>query len=132
MDTANIGVRPRLIKGPIHTYMMGAWKINLFKVIGLAKELGIRIYLVCVGTLPEDLQAAIETTGGKCFALPDFAHVNTIKEVYRRISQLERGRMVDEASPGHRSAGWLCGLAGVLLLGAAEIVSRLRGFRMLP
>jgi len=132
VDTANIGVRPRLDRGPIHTFMMGRWKINLFKVIGLARELGIKIYLVCVGTLEEDLQAAIETTGGMCFSAPDFAHANVIKEVYRRISQLERGRIVDEASATDRSAGWLCGLAGVVLLAAAELLGWSRGFRTLP
>ncbi len=132
VDISGVGRRPQLVKGPIHTFMMGAWKINLFKVIDLARRLGIRIYLVCVGQVPEALQTAVESTKGRCYSIPDFSHAGRIKETYRLISQLERGRMLDEASTVDRSGGWLCGLAGVALLGVAEVISRLRGFRTIP
>lgn len=107
-------------------------KLDLLKTLRMTKDLGIRVYLVSVGDFPEELQAAIEDTGGKAYNVKDMQSLPKIGEVYAEIDKLERAKVVDRELRREISSFFWFGIPAVVLLFIGELAGCTSYFRSIP
>ncbi len=87
---------------------------NFVNVIQLLKKLDVRIYLIVVGgEVDEEVRTAINTSergqrSGQIFYMPLTLDVEKIKEVYGKINEMEKNRLLVKIFKKKKETRWLC------------------------
>jgi len=98
---------------------------NFVNVVQLLDKLGVRLYLIVVGgEVDEEVRAAIQhpgrgERGGQLFYMPLTFDLDTIKEVYGRIDEMEKNRLLVRIYKKKKETRWLFSwlAAGFLMAG---------------
>jgi Ca-activated chloride channel homolog len=98
---------------------------NFVNVLQLLKKLGVKIYLIIVGgEVNEEVQAAIDVPeqgqrAGQIFYMPRTFSVGRITEVYEKINELEKNRLLVKLAKKKKETRWWCTwiAAGFLVFG---------------
>lgn len=96
---------------------------NFVNVIQLLRKLGVKIYLIVVGgEVNEEVQAAMDVAdqrqrGGQIFYMPRTFSVDRITEVYEKINEMEKNRLLVKLTQKKKETRWWCSLmaAGFLV-----------------
>ncbi len=95
---------------------------NFVNVVKLIQKLGIRLYLIVAGgQVHPELRDAIEsgeekTEAGRIFFMPESLEVETIKEAYRVIHEMEKNRLLMRLARKKKSTRPVLTGAGVVSL----------------
>ncbi len=97
---------------------------NFINVVKLIRKLGIRLYLIVAGghVAPELRDAVagaqVETTAGRIFFMPESLEVETIKEAYRVIHEMEKNQLLMRLARKKKGTRPILTGAALALLGA--------------
>ncbi|HTP67009.1 MAG TPA: VWA domain-containing protein [Geobacteraceae bacterium] len=106
--------------------------LNFVNVIGLIKQLGIKLYIVVVGgDVTSDVRQALEgptgeSSSGHIFYMPRTFDGKQITAVYNRINEMEKNRLLVKLEKRKKDT------RGPLALAAAVVLSAYGLFRTLP
>ncbi|MEW6439683.1 MAG: VWA domain-containing protein [bacterium] len=108
---------------------------NFVNVLGLTRQLGVRVYLISVtGEVNREIESAFEDgepdrRTGQIFYMSGRFDRNTIEEVYRRIDDMEKNRLLTQLNKRKRDTRWMFALAALCSLcvfGLLEVIPRYR------
>jgi len=106
--------------------------LNFVNVIGLVKQLGIKLYLVVVGgDVTGEVRRALDgpegdTSSGQIFYMPRTFDGKQITAVYNKIHELEKNRLLVKLEKRKKDT------RGILALAAAGMLAAYCLFRILP
>ena len=95
---------------------------NFVNVIKLLHHLNIKLYLIVVGAeVSEDVRstmeaAATDRSGSRIFYLPRRFSLKKIEEVYSRINEMEKNRLLKKIEEKKKETRWLFSLLTMLCL----------------
>jgi hypothetical protein len=90
---------------------------NFVNVVQLIRSLGVKFYLIVVGEeVNEEVRAALHnedhgTPVGEIFYMPDTFNVQKIEDVYRKINEMEKNRLLVKLTKKKKETRWF--LAGI-------------------
>jgi hypothetical protein len=108
---------------------------NFVNVVQLLKRLGVRLYLVSVsGEVNHEVESVFEGTGGgsrvgRIFYMPYRFDLAKIKEVYSKIDQMEKNRLLTKISQRKRDTRWMFTSGAVsflVLYGFTQVMPRFK------
>ena len=108
---------------------------NFVNVVQLLKRLGVRLYLISVsGEVNHEVESALEqSTGqdraGRIFYMPYRFDVAKIQEVYSKIDQMEKNRLLTRISQRKKDTRWMFtsgAMCFLILYGSTQVITRFK------
>ncbi|HPD61513.1 MAG TPA: hypothetical protein PKV48_07135, partial [Thermodesulfobacteriota bacterium] len=109
--------------------------LNFVNVVELVKELGIKLYFIVVGgDVNSEIRLALEgpegsSPAGDIFYMPPTFSRQTIMEVYKKINDLEKNRLLEKIFKRKKDTRWPLSAAALGILALYCIVQATPQFR---
>ncbi|HNR12810.1 MAG TPA: VWA domain-containing protein [Thermodesulfobacteriota bacterium] len=109
--------------------------LNFANVVGLVKQLGVRLYLIVVGgDVNPEVRMALEgpegsSTAGDIFYMPHTFNQQKIEEVYDTINRLEQNRLLVKMERRKKDTRWIFAAGALSIMAAYCLVQVIPYFR---